>query len=425
MDLFRIYADFLSNIFIFFTLDLFLNQYTKCINKEKQRPIKMCFFFLWIILSIIPAYPFYIGYLIEFLYICLITQNKFSRRILLLCCFRLYYITFTIIFTLLHTVFTLDLTIFANNDIYADYINILDCFLLYITLSMYIILKKLSEFPTGKIYKRYFLGITCIIVVLLIVCSMFLGSTILPAENIVPLFFTLLLVITLLCISIYRRVVSVLEESMRAKIEVEKNAMQQEYAANVEENLKKLSLLRHDFKNHLIIIQGYAKDNRKEELLEYINSITQKLATTTLINTPSTTLSTIINAKKSDCERTNVKFEFQWAFEKLVLTDFDMVTIISNLLDNALLASRKCEGGFIKLSVIQKGSLLEIDCLNNHQEKINEKQGIFITTKTERPEIHGMGLISIRKTIERLGGEMDIDYTDNRFHVNILVPNYS
>lgn len=427
MTLFQMYRDFVSNIFIFLSLDLYVIYKSKFINKDKYPLIKMIFFVLWSFISIIPSIPYfqYIGIVIDFLYVLLITQSTFMHRILLCLKFRIYYVLFSIIFAAIHTFLTQDLAIIANNTTYTNYVNMIGCFLTYVFLSMYIIIKQLLRFPSGRTYKHYFLSITGIIVLLLVACSMFLGSTIISLEDLVPLFFSLLLVITLLCLSIYQKVISVLEENMRTRIDAEKNALQLEYAANVEDSLNKLSTLRHDFKNHLIILQGYASSDRKDELLDYMQKLTDEFSTASdLIKTPSKTLSALLNAKKTECDRAGVVFHYEGDFRTLTISDYQLVTILGNLLDNARTAAAKCDDGFIELKMLTRASYLEIDCVNNHQELIKMHRDIYITTKTIRPELHGLGLRSVRSVVTEMNGELEISHTDDRFHVNILVPNY-
>lgn len=426
MQWFNIYCDFLTNIFLFLTLDLYIKNSQISISTKRAHIIKIIYIFWECILSFLPEVPYYdiIQPFLYFLYIISTTKSTLWKRLVLFIQFYLYYFISTIIITVLHTIITWDLIIYANNEVYAKYFNVIGYFILYVILYMYIIIQKLSDFPTGSIYKRYFLTITSIMVTLLVVCSMFLGSTILTQEDIVHLFFSLLLVIAFLSLSIYRKVVFVLEENMLSKIEIEKNALEKDYAIQVEENIKKLAVLRHDFKNHMIILHGYAKQDRKEELLEYMENLTTILSTATLVDTPSNLLSSLINAKKADCEHAKVTFDFQWDFQVINIPDFDLITIVSNILDNALTAAAKRTDGYIKLNMFEQNGYLVFNCENNHKEIITKEGERFVTTKTNQPQVHGLGLISVRKTVTKLRGELDIEHTDDTFHIKILVPNY-
>lgn len=426
MDFFRLYSDLLINILPFLTYDLFITHFSRCVEKKKYYIIRAIFLLIWITCSIIPHIPYYsiIQPLLYVIYLILIIQNTWFKKVLVYLGYQLYNILATLVFVLIQSAVFQDFDIWDENRTYRFYVNLLCYFVIYTILYMYILFKKLSNFPMGKIYKRYFLVVISVMISLLTVCSIFIGREVLSLEDTAQLFFAILLMITFLSLAIYKKVVFVLEENMLSKIEIEKNALEKDYAIQIEEGLKKLSILRHDFKNHLIILQGYAGQERKEELLEYIQKLTEEFSSTILVDTPSQLLSSLINAKKADCERVNVSFDFQWDFESIHIPDFELVTIFGNMLDNALTAASKCKDGFIELKVLERGGYLEIDCINNHMEHIEKEDEHFVTTKTNQPELHGLGLISLRKTVAKLRGELDIDYTDEQFHMNMLIPNY-
>lgn len=426
MDIFNSVSAYVQSLLLLFALDLFLTTFVTCTQEKKHFRIKLLFAILWGCINFYPSvsYNVVLILLIDFLYVLFIAIGNIRTKLIVYFKYEMFYLLGTMIVTILHTILTMDITIYASNEIYAKYTDILCCFYLYVFLSMYIIHKKLSEFPAGKIYRRYFMAVTAITIVLLVLCSMIMGSTIIKEEYIVPVIFSLLLLISFLCISIYRKVVTVLEDNARAKMEAEKYAMQLDYQEHIEENLKSLSTLRHDFKNHLIIIGEYARRGDYDKLQSYIESIQQELAPTKLIDTPSNVISSLMNAKNETCKRKGITLNFKADFDKVNLDDFHIVTILSNLMDNSITAAAKCEEGYINLTISKINSYLEIDCTNNHQETILEKNGFFQTTKTEHKEIHGIGITSIRKTVEKIRGTVNIDYTDDTFHVNILIPNY-
>lgn len=426
MEWIRAYTALLVNIFPFLSLDLFLNSFAACKKRSFQIPLRIFFLFLWSAISLVPSVPYFflVSVLINLAYAFLLVEGSILKCLSAFIRYEAYYFLGSTIIAVLHSLVTWDANIYVNNETYANYTNIIGNVMLYIILSMYIILKRLSNFPSGKVYKRYFLTITGGIALLLITCSMILGSNIIHQADAVPLIFTLLLILTFLCISIYHKVINVLDENAHAKIEIEKSAMLKDYYAHVEDNLKLLSILRHDFKNHLIIIQGYADQRQSDKLYSYIQSLQEALVPAALVDTPSQLISSIINAKNETCRLQNITLHFEQAFGIVNIDDFYIVTVLSNLLDNAITAAAKCENGVITLKISQTGPYLELDCTNNHVEQIQEKNQIFLTTKTTQKEIHGLGITSMRKAVDKLHGKFHIDYTDDNFHVNILLPNY-
>ena len=106
------------------------------------------------------------------------------------------------------------------------------------------------------------------------------------------------------------------------------------------------------------------------------------------------------------------------------MDDFSIITILGNLIDNAIAASVKCEHSWMTLSMNQQDSYLEIHMQNNHMETILEKDGVFQSTKEKDGFLHGLGIKNIRSTVEQLNGQIEISYTKDTFDVSILVPNY-
>ena len=105
--------------------------------------------------------------------------------------------------------------------------------------------------------------------------------------------------------------------------------------------------------------------------------------------------------------------------------DFSMTTILGNLLDNALTAASKCPGGWMNVSLRQVDSSLIITIDNSHAESISEKSGVFASTKSDRPHLHGIGIKNVRKAVKDLNGQIEIYYTEDVFHVGITLPNYA
>lgn len=101
-----------------------------------------------------------------------------------------------------------------------------------------------------------------------------------------------------------------------------------------------------------------------------------------------------------------------------------MITILGNLLDNAITAASKCTGGWIRANLQQQDSILTITIDNSHAEDIQEKNGVFTSTKTGKSNIHGIGIKNVRKAVSDLRGQIDINYTGSTFHIGIVLPNY-
>lgn len=416
----------ICNLFIFFSFDIFIIYFLNIKKSDNYFIFKGLFIFYILVYSYFPkiSYGSLICLISFFIYLNLVSDTSIVKKIRVFFFYCIYFFTIPFLVFWIHTLLIQDFLLLDSNDTYFSYKTIICSALLYIILSLYIVIKELSLFPTGRIYKVYFSLITGISILLLTICSMLLGSTVIQQEHVLPILFSLLIIITVLFLYIFRKIINILEENTQNKIEAEKNILQKDYYLKVENNLKVLALLRHDFRNHLIILEGYSKQGETDKLLEYIHSIHNTLVHTILIQTPSPILSSLLNAKNEDCKSRGVTLQFQQLFTTLEIDDFYLVTIMSNLLDNAITAAAKCMNGSVSLNMTQLGSYLEIDCANNHQEVIHKNKDNFVTTKTIQKENHGLGITSMRKAVEQLNGKITINYTTDMFHVSILLPNY-
>ena len=86
-----------------------------------------------------------------------------------------------------------------------------------------------------------------------------------------------------------------------------------------------------------------------------------------------------------------------------------------NLLDNAVEAEMKYEENkrYIHLSIQRDGDDLMIQVANYIEESILKYNKKLISSKKDRNK-HGIGLVSVRKTIEQYMGFLNIEEKNNK-----------
>ena len=101
-----------------------------------------------------------------------------------------------------------------------------------------------------------------------------------------------------------------------------------------------LRLYAHDTKSHLSVIKAL---NSNPEIEKYIDEMMDNLNEyTKSCHTGNITLDVIISRYKTECSMKNVSFSFDITLSNLSYVEsFDLVTILGNLLDNALEAAEK------------------------------------------------------------------------------------
>ena len=149
-----------------------------------------------------------------------------------------------------------------------------------------------------------------------------------PESQVLPLLFSTLIILVLLCITLYDKFLILIEENANYKMQAEINRLREDYALQIDENLKILHSIRHDIKNHLIIIDGYASQKNCEKIHEYISRIGDRFKDTSPIQTSSTAVSAMLNEKYAMAQQKNISCKITYDFPDLKIDDFTMITIL-------------------------------------------------------------------------------------------------
>ncbi|MBR5421187.1 MAG: GHKL domain-containing protein [Lachnospiraceae bacterium] len=172
---------------------------------------------------------------------------------------------------------------------------------------------------------------------------------------------------------------------------------------------------RHDMKNHLIALRSLAQDERKEELLKYIDSIAEQIEAAAPPYRSGNDIADVILADKyAKAEKRGLSLEISGDLAGLAIESADLVTILSNLLDNAIEAVNRLYGR--ELPPEDKRICLEFRknanfmlILESNKSVSPLESGRIISAKNS-PD-HGFGIMNIRRAVKKYGGEFNISST--------------
>lgn len=106
----------------------------------------------------------------------------------------------------------------------------------------------------------------------------------------------------------------------------------------------------------------------------------------------------------------------------LKIKDEDVVTILSNLLNNAIEACEGCKKDkIVKLKFVKEDKII-ISVKNTFNHVIRYENGEIKTTKISDAEDHGMGIENIIRVIEKYNGSYIIDDSKKEFYFSIVIP---
>lgn len=185
-----------------------------------------------------------------------------------------------------------------------------------------------------------------------------------------------------------------------------------------DENLRRF---RHDYRNHMIVINALLESGSTDRAREYINAMNADInGTLNKISTGNFVADAIINNKAVIAAQSGNKIQFDGQFPAEGLADEDICTILANALDNAIEAVAKIEDEStitVEAVIRNKNFILNISNPVIENIKIGKNNSIK-TTKKNRNE-HGIGTKNIIKVVNKYNGAMVIECDNKIFSINI------
>ncbi|CEQ14315.1 sensor histidine kinase virs [[Clostridium] sordellii] len=203
----------------------------------------------------------------------------------------------------------------------------------------------------------------------------------------------------------------------------EKIDMQYNFYLNLQETQNKVKRLYHDMSNHIMCIKTMSSE--QEDLNNYIDGISKNLNEfEEIYNTGNMILDIILNEKQAKCNENDISLYCDINFSKCNFIEMtDVCSIFSNIIDNAIEACNKINNGekYIKIRGTVVKSYYVIRCENSKINKIKIKNNKIITSKKDK-FIHAIGLKSVKSSLKKYDGELEIEDFESEFLLQIYIP---
>ena len=219
----------------------------------------------------------------------------------------------------------------------------------------------------------------------------------------------------------------VLSENMELKLELDvikkEFDKEKDMAEEIKSLHKKTRTLKHDMKNHIMVIASYLNDGEYEEAKNYLSKIADNLNKMyTYIEIGNSLLNYIINTKLQFAKENgiDVKAEIEnLTFAQIGSVDFS--ALLNNLLDNAIEGSLNSNNKEIVVNILRKRGYDTILVKNKISNSVLKDNPDLISTKKNKEE-HGYGLKHIKSIVEEYDGMIDIYEEDDFFCVYVVYP---
>lgn len=186
------------------------------------------------------------------------------------------------------------------------------------------------------------------------------------------------------------------------------------------ENIDAINIKCHDLKHQIRHLReaGRVDPAYLDSLEESVNLYNSA------VRTGNETLDVVLTDKRLHCATHNIQFTCMADGAKMNFMEvMDIYSLFGNMLDNAIECEMTLPAAtrFIHLTVRSTNWMLVIHVENHFEGRLELRDGLPVTTKKDRAN-HGFGMLSIRRVVEKYGGNLVVSTEAQLFQIDIVIP---
>ncbi len=199
--------------------------------------------------------------------------------------------------------------------------------------------------------------------------------------------------------------------------------MQAETMRETKVQYNELRKARHDFNNTLKVIRSLGEAKGSDEITAYIDEYLDKQSSgIRFVETGNAYIDAVLNNKIAEAEKNDVSVFLTTINNFGDDINIELCSIISNMFDNAITASKDSRKKMIHLDIFEFNKGLTVRMKNSIDKSVLETNPNLVTSKPDK-EKHGYGTRIIRDTAETVGGFADFYEEDGNFVCNVVLFN--
>lgn len=218
------------------------------------------------------------------------------------------------------------------------------------------------------------------------------------------------------------------KQNEEAELENMRINYNEKYYKDLDEIHEQYDVFIHDMKHTMRTVNALAEEGRCKEIKELMGGMQIKIENIqNRIICSHKILNAMLTERKAYADECGADLELEIA-EPLYLQnidDVDLITLIGNLLDNAIEAeihAHERNGILCRIHMSSNGLHVVIQIENSYTEN-----GAGAETETVRhsdniENKHGIGLKSVKEVVRKYGGVFDCWQSDGRYIVKVILP---
>ena len=349
-------------------------------------------------------------YLGQYLLFFIATKGKFAKRLFTI-------LTYSVFFCIYMAIATSIIGSFS--DLPWQFASLVRISLLFVV--VFIFLKKICPLfwtSTSESIKSWWLLVFADAIFLLAVVS----SSVFPnkIESVKNTYFIAFITLVVAIVSVYP-IIFISIKSMTMAEREKRSALHNELllsqVSSQEKEVETARRMRHDLRHHYGMLLSYAKNGEDEKLIRYLEEQTERIDNArTITYCENNEINNILSVYTNKAAAAGIPIEVRVSAKKeLKASTFDLVTIMGNVLENAIhgAQSSKAQEPKICVDIYHKDGKFVISCKNSCLKTLEFD---------EIPKsLEGIGVKSINTTADKYNGVCRFSAHGGLFNVLLVM----
>lgn len=245
----------------------------------------------------------------------------------------------------------------------------------------------------------------------------------------IKIIYTTIATVQLLMSMLFQLMIYYIAKNIAAKSQSQQHAQMLSIQAAQYESLQRhiqaTSKLRHDFKHTARTAVALAQEGDNEGLIKLLTDygIEIEKSHTQTIFTQNSTLNALIGYYYARARELDIICNWRVSLpEKMNIDDTDLCSVIGNLLENAIHATKLVDdihNRYITFKAdLEENGDIYIVTTNGFAGKIRQEHGRYLSTKQHGS---GIGIASVKSTVNRYGGIASFYHDEKTFYADVMM----
>ncbi len=197
---------------------------------------------------------------------------------------------------------------------------------------------------------------------------------------------------------------------------------ERDYSEKLMNSDEEIRRFRHDYKNHLIVLNSYLENGKTEEAKKYLEAMNEPVSRLMKkISSGNFAFDAILDYKMHIAAQKGIDIVFHGIVPSDGIRAEDICAVFSNLLDNAIEAVEVLsDGKTIRVDADIKNGWFILSIINPTNIPDGEKHVNLRTSKADKKN-HGLGLGNVKRCIKKYNGNLSSYYSDGMYTCDVRI----